>query len=165
MEAPQVARIVSLPEGPRAVRETLKIMRYFSRLAKRDPDIRAKAASIVETLPGKAFAGEVVMLFYWVQQNVRFIMDTTGIEVLQTPAETLRARQGDCDDLSLLLSGLLESIGHRTAFRAVGFTPDSLTHVYVLTYLQQAWWPLDPSVPEPPGWEPPGVRKSLLIYN
>ncbi|MFP4491876.1 MAG: tetratricopeptide repeat protein, partial [Spirochaetaceae bacterium] len=42
--------------------------------------------------------------------------DATAIDFLQYPSETLMYRGGDCDDLSILYSSLLESAGISTAF-------------------------------------------------
>ncbi len=42
--------------------------------------------------------------------------NTTAIDFLQFPSQTLTFRAGDCDDLSILASSLLESVGVETAF-------------------------------------------------
>jgi transglutaminase-like putative cysteine protease len=169
---------IQIPDGPNGVRETLKIMRLVVRQAKRDPSIRQQAASIVSGVPGKDWVAETVALLAWVQQNIRYLFPTTGsddsgedafgdLQILQTPQETLRQRCGACVDVSVLLASLLESIGHPTGFKAVGFTPTSLTHVYVLTKIRNDMWvPCDATMSgEPPGWEPPGIRNCLVIYN
>ena len=40
----------------------------------------------------------------------------TAVDYLQFPSQTLEYKAGDCDDLSILHSGLLESLGVETAF-------------------------------------------------
>jgi tetratricopeptide (TPR) repeat protein len=42
--------------------------------------------------------------------------DSAALDYLQFPQQTLDYRLGDCDDLSILYSALLESVGIRTAF-------------------------------------------------
>ena len=42
--------------------------------------------------------------------------DSTAIDFVRFPTETLDARSGDCDDLSVLYNSLLESVGVKTAF-------------------------------------------------
>jgi WD40 repeat protein/tetratricopeptide (TPR) repeat protein len=42
--------------------------------------------------------------------------DTSAIDFIRFPVETLDARSGDCDDLSVLYDSLLESVGVETAF-------------------------------------------------
>lgn len=166
MLPPDAALSVQLPEGPGAVRETLKIMRQLVRMNKRDPAVRHMAATIISGLPSKAWRSEIDTVFYWVQHNIHFIFDTTDMEVLQTPQETLRTMIGDCDDISLLLATLLESIGHPTGFVALGKTANSLEHVITITMDGARWLPLDASVSDmPSGWFPPDARRLLTIYN
>ena len=47
---------------------------------------------------------------------VEAIKNSLFIDYLQFPAQTLTYRAGDCDDLSILYSSLLESVGISTAF-------------------------------------------------
>jgi len=47
---------------------------------------------------------------------VEAIEDSLFIDYLQFPAQSLTYRAGDCDDLSILYSSLLESVGISTAF-------------------------------------------------
>lgn len=48
-----------------------------------------------------------------------FSQDTTAIDYLQFPAQTLSFHGGDCDDLTILYAALLESVGIETAFITV----------------------------------------------
>ncbi len=43
----------------------------------------------------------------------------TEMDYIQYPIETLQRRTGDCDDLTVLLASLLESVGIRTAFISI----------------------------------------------
>lgn len=45
-----------------------------------------------------------------------FSKDTLSVDFLQFPRQTLTYSSGDCDDLSILYSALLESVGIETAF-------------------------------------------------
>jgi hypothetical protein len=45
-----------------------------------------------------------------------FSYQTSMVDYIQYPRETLLTRTGDCDDLSVLLAAMLESVGIRTAF-------------------------------------------------
>jgi len=50
---------------------------------------------------------------------VEFSKNSTSVDYLQFPRQTLEYRAGDCDDLSILYSALLESVGIETAFITV----------------------------------------------
>jgi tetratricopeptide (TPR) repeat protein len=54
-----------------------------------------------------------------------FSKSRTAVDFLQFPGQTLEYKAGDCDDLSILYSALLESVGIKTAFITVP------GHIYV----------------------------------
>ncbi len=71
-------------------------------------------------------------MFYFVQQNFKYVNDPLVYEYYKTPQEAFHSSVGDCDDSSILLSSLLQSVGFRTRFV---FVPG---HVYVQVYLPEA---------------------------
>jgi transglutaminase-like putative cysteine protease len=140
-------------------------MRQIVRAAVRDPRMvaRNKAIEITRGVASKDFRGEIETVYDWVDRNIRFVKDINGIETLQTPTRTLQLEVGDCDDHSILLSALLESIGHPTRFVAVGFSPGNFSHVLTETRLGGRWIPLETTVPGAHiGWYPPGVRARMV---
>ena len=106
---------------------------------------------------------KVEAVWDWVRNNIRFVRDIRGIETVATAARTLDIGQGDCDDSSVLISSLLESLSHPTRFVAVGFRPGQLSHVFTETRMGDRWVPLETSVDGGfIGWYPPGIRESML---
>ncbi|MBT6774577.1 hypothetical protein HOA91_04355 [Candidatus Woesearchaeota archaeon] len=71
-------------------------------------------------------------MFYFVQKNFNYLNDPLAFEYFKTPQESLKSDSGDCDDSSILLSSLLQSIGLQTRFV---FVPG---HVYVQVKLSEA---------------------------
>ena len=71
-------------------------------------------------------------IYYFVQQNINYVNDPVSREYLASTTETLSTGSGDCDDYSILLSNLLQSIGIPTRFV---FVP---SHVYVQANLPDA---------------------------
>lgn len=140
-------------------------MRGVVRAGKKSQIVREKALRLVGSLPQKSWGAEIRALFFFVRDQIRFVRDMNGIEVLHTPDAVMELGQGDCDDKSILLASLLEAIGHPTRFVAVGFTPGEYEHVFVETKLADRWIPLDPTEPVEPGWHPPGVQAKLVIHN
>lgn len=87
-------------------------------------------------------------VFYFVQKNFNYLNDPLAFEYYKTPQESLQSNTGDCDDSSILLSSLLQSIGMRTRFV---FVPG---HVYIQVNIPEAvssykdendWINLDPT--------------------
>lgn len=163
-QAPQ--REVAISPGRDGIIDTLKLMRRLVREGKKNPAVRNTALAAIQGAPAKYWRGEVEILFSLVRDDVRYTLDINGLETLQTPQRTLELRAGDCDDKSTLLAALLESVGHPTRFRALGFAPGELSHVIVETLVGDDWVPLDATESGAPvGWSPPGVRDFHVIHN
>ena len=140
-------------------------MRDAVRAGVRDPNMRVRnqALAIVKGVRGHDFRGEVEAIWEWVRENIRFVRDIRGVETLATPARTLDIGQGDCDDMSVLISALLESLSHPTRFVAVGFRPGELSHVFTETRIGNRWVPLETSIDGAYiGWYPPGIQNSMV---
>lgn len=142
-------------------------MRNLVRAGKKSLDIRLLAGDLTQSLGNKAWFDEIRTLFDYVQSNIRYTLDINGVETLQTPEVTLSLGYGDCDDMCVLLASMLESIGHPTRFRAIGFTPNEYEHVFVETQIGGSgqWMALDPTEPNPAGWSPPGVISYMVCNN
>lgn len=98
-----------------------------------------------------------------VRDRIRYVRDIRGVETLHTAEQVIRQRAGDCDDKSLLLAALLESIGHETQFEALGPAPGRFCHVLVKWWdvERKAWVPLETTAKVKAGWEPRGVRARM----
>ena len=76
-------------------------------------------------------------MFGFVQQNFEYVSDPNRFEYMKTAKESLVNGGGDCDDASILLATLLESVGISTRFV---FVPG---HVYVEAWINNDWEPMD----------------------
>lgn len=154
---------VPLPQDQRsATKVTLEWMRELVQRGKCDPEIRQTALILTSDLPPKNRALEIRVLFEFVRDNIRFLHDPNDVEMLHWARRVLSQEAGDCDDKCILLCALLESIGYATAFRAVGFKPGELSHVYALVRFREGWLPLDPSVEFAcVGWSPSRLTKPV----
>lgn len=158
-------RLHNIPDGREGIRATLKLMSQIVKRYKASPVVRELALDIVADLPQKKWRMEAAALLRWVQQNIRYVKDIRGVETLQTPPQTLRLQTGDCDDTSILYASLLESVGHPTRFIAVGFTPDSLSHVLVQTKIAGKWLSAETIMDWPLGRAPQGVKNMMTQHN
>jgi hypothetical protein len=75
---------------------------------------------------------KIKILFNEFSKNMTYVSDPrASVEMVQFPSETMKIKGGDCDDLSVSLSSLLESVGIQTAF--VDFKePNGVSHVNLL---------------------------------
>ena len=155
--------LLGIPSGAGGVRATLLLMRDLVRTFRSNLTIRSRAAALVQHLPQKAWARQVAELHAFVRDGIRYLRDTNGVEVVQTPLVTLAQEYGDCDDKATLLGALLESIGHPVRFVAVGFEPGRYSHVYVETKIGDAWTALETTAPYEPGAAPLRVMQRMTV--
>lgn len=158
-------RLHNIPDGRDGIRATLQMMSKIVRQYKKSPFVREQALEIVSELPEKKWRREAALLLKWVQRKIRYTKDIRGVETLQTPPQTLRLRAGDCDDKSILYASLLEAIGHPTRFIAVGFTPNSLSHVLVQTKIGGKWVSAETIMHWPLGKGPKNVKNIMTQHN
>ena len=169
---PASSRIANIPDGVAGVRATLELMAKLARAGKKQLPVRLAALQITQRLPQRGYSEEVAALHAFVRDRIRYVQDVRGVETLQDPVRTLQLRAGDCDDKSVLLAALLESIGHPARFVAVGFRPGEWSHVYVETRAglrgrrgRSIWLPLETCAPDfEPGEAPAGVRQRMVWY-
>jgi transglutaminase-like putative cysteine protease len=148
------SRLGFISDGPAGIHETLVVMRDFVRDGKKLMSVRGKAIQLTNGLAQKDWTGEIRKLHAYVRDCIRYVGDVTDVETVQTPDATLRIGAGDCDDKSVLLCALLESLGHPTKFVAIGFTPGVYEHVYCETKVGERWIALEATEPVEAGWEP-----------
>lgn len=157
------ATLQTIPDGKAGTLLVLEKMRKLSQEGKKQLIIRNLALQLVEGLQQKDYLGEVEALTRFVRYGIRYVKDVDEIETLQTPQVTLQVGQGDCDDKVTLLSALLNSIGHKTRFVAVGFIPGIYSHVFLEVNVRGQWIPIETTEPVDTGWVPNNLA-SMLIY-
>jgi hypothetical protein len=153
---------------------TLKTAAHMGRLiAEGAKDFRVRRAAIDVLIRHgvrpKDYLGEIQALFEWVQRHIRYTRDTVRVEVLHSARRMLELRAGDCDDFSILLGALLESVGHPVRLVLTGpdrRKPRLFSHVFLQAFCQGRWISLDATMPYPIGWAPRApVRKVIAIHR
>ncbi|MGE0294704.1 MAG: transglutaminase family protein [Hyphomonadaceae bacterium] len=165
LPTPTTAQLSNLPEGKAGTVATLRIMRDLARAAIRDPQqkIRLAALNIIGQLPARQWSSEVAALHRFVRDDIRYVRDPVGVESVATPDKTLEIGQGDCDDKSVLLAALLESVGHPARFRAIGLNGGPFSHVLVQTKIGPQWVNAETIIPVELGWTPKGVTSNYIL--
>jgi transglutaminase-like putative cysteine protease len=138
------------------------MMRQIVRAWKKSPDLRDLALSHVRGFDQKDWYSEIAAIHALVRDKIRYVRDINGVETLHTPDQILKRGQGDCDDKSILLAALLESIGHPTRFVAVDINGRGFSHVYVETKIGNKWVGLETTEPWDLGRVVPSVERMVL---
>lgn len=164
---PPKIQLDRIPQGYPGTQRTVTRMQALIRQGVKDFYVRQKAIDILleKGVRPKDYLGEIKALFEWVQQNVRYTKDAFRLEILHTARRMLELRAGDCDDMSILLGAMLESIGHPIRLVIVGpdlLRPNLFTHVYLEAYHKGRWIPLDATMPHPMGWAPRVFNRKVI---
>ena len=143
-------------DGEAGIFETLALMRRMVNEFKTHPDMRQAALNVTFMTPAQNDCAEVEALFNFVRDCIRYTKDVYQVETLATPDKTMAMRVGDCDDMTVLLATLLESIGYATRFVIEGYQDGmGWEHVYLEACLYGDWVPLDATEQVAMGWKPP----------
>jgi len=159
---------MSIPYGEAGTDATVKVMRTMIEAGKREPLIRRLAERILRAynVPRYNYISELESLHDWVRRHIRYTRDPSDIEYIQTPERLLESRMGDCDDLTVLLGSLAESIGQPVDIKVVSRDASkNFHHVYPVAEIDGHQYSLDASVPFPFGYQPPDIKKEKLYPN
>jgi len=80
-------------------------------LGKADPVVRQLVGKIISNVEEKDYMGELQAIFNWVRKNIRYTRDPHNLELFQKPKRILELKTADCDDLSILIGGMVQNIG------------------------------------------------------
>jgi hypothetical protein len=149
------ARLSALPPG---LAGTDKTLREIARLIADDlknQRLRVYGSNILRALPNKDYLAEAKAIYRYVASHIRFQRDPIGIETVQSPLFTLRLGVGDCDDQAALVAALALAVGLPARLRAVGYSPDNLSHIWAEIFAGDRWYPADTTEPGRGfGWRP-----------
>jgi len=143
-----LAEVSALPSGDAGVSFTIRKMRKLIDQGIRSPQVRAQALTILNQARVKAFdwLGNARAIYEWALRNITFTPDPRGKEGLQTADWTLTYRRGDCDDYSILICSLLDTIGMKTRLITIAGDPrdpDQFSHVYPEVFVGGQWVTVD----------------------
>ena len=110
-----------------------------------NPRVRDEGRSLILEYPGDGTINQICSIYGHMVDNWSYARDTRGIEEFQYSNQSLEygkgkySGQGDCDDFSILMASLIESIGG-TSRIVLAYGPDS-GHAYTEVYLGKAGGP------------------------
>lgn len=144
-----------IADGLAGTWQTIAVMRRLVREGSRDPMIRDAALRIIWLQPAKNQRFEVEAIFDHVRAAIRYVRDPVMFECVSAPRQVLALGYGDCDDKSVLLAALLESVGYPTRFVIAGYQRPMPEHVYVQVLIDGEWIDADATEYGPLGYAPP----------
>jgi transglutaminase-like putative cysteine protease len=168
-------RLGSIPSGEAGVAATLQIMVQLVLEYRASPVVRVTAQTIVKDCPNRDRVCQVKAIHAFVRDHIKYLPDVRDVETIQTPEYTLKMGSGDCDDQSVLVGSLLESVGLQVRFLAIAVRGGDFSHVScqvllgtrwvnletILPTIPEAWHTLPAGTPTPIGWFPPDATRVM----
>lgn len=105
-----------------------KALPYIEKLVRDDSDLYAYAYGLLSDFDSSSRECRLNAVYRDILMNYTCLPATLGSRPLQTPQQTMQAKQGTCEDLSILLGSLLINIGITSH---LVFTD---THVYAIAH-------------------------------
>jgi len=139
-------------DGDPGTAQTVSMMYRLVDQGAKDPYINALALAIIKAANPRPydFAAQRRALFAWVQKNIRFVRDISGVETLRTARETAMRGAGDCDCMTVLICSLLKTTGNPIRITTIQTHTDDpdFSHVFGEVYDGRRWVVVDPARPD-----------------
>lgn len=153
-----------IPDGVAGIRATLRTMHRVTKSYKTHPLIRELALQIVRNVPEHSAYAEARAVLKFVQNSIRYVNDIAGVETIQTPDQTLRIGQGDCDDKSILFGSLMQAIGKPIRYVAIGTVKGRFEHVLPQVKIGDKWLTAETIYKWPLGKNPPHFADYIVEH-
>jgi len=87
---------------------------YLNKIIHEDIELRSLASSITKGCSSGNKECQLNKIYRYVVDNYDYYSDPRSREFIQSPFETLKVKGGDCEDMTILMSSLLENLGFKT---------------------------------------------------
>ena len=137
---------------------------------KEDVMIRQLTTDIIKNVRERDYEGDLKAIFKWMRSNIRYTHDPHELDTYQRARRTVDMKAGDCDDMSILIGAMSQSVGYPIRLKVVAFEADEYEHIYPLVGIPPSvprrWIALDATVNNPVGWEvPKGEVSASKIFE
>jgi transglutaminase-like putative cysteine protease len=162
---PPIRQTTSLPAGDAGTAKTVGWMRRLIHQGSKNPEIRETAANLAMRHPTDQ--GKIGSIFEFVRAKMKYVRDplhqelVAGTEYHMGTMGVEGYARGDCDDHTVMLGAMLESIGYPTRIATARMRPGqgSFDHVYLEVNDRTGWIPLDASNKKREAGEAPPVNR------
>jgi transglutaminase-like putative cysteine protease len=154
-----------MPSGDAGTAKTVSHMRRLIHEGSKSMRTRELAANLA--MHHATDQGKIGSIFDFVKTKMKYVRDplhqemVAGADYHQDTLSSLGYARGDCDDHTVMLGAMLESVGYPTRIATARMKPGDGTddHVYLEVHDRRGWIPLDASNKKRfAGEEPPARR-------
>lgn len=156
-----------ISEGDAGTRETVQLIRGLINQGRKDINVRRLAENLLSEYPLDRLSPEDILsiLFDYVKKNISYLNDPVDVEFIRSAPRLLSEPFGDCDDYTVLLGSLAESVGIPIGIKVIDAENDNrFHHVYPVALLPGRQLAMDATMPGPEavGYESPSIKRSEI---
>lgn len=147
---------LKLSPGDTGTRQTVAALRALINKGREDIRVRQLAENILRRYPAHYSHPRQIVnaLFDWVSNNVRYVHDPVAVELVRGANQFLNSPLGDCDDYTVLLGSLVESVGVPVGIKVIQTgRRRRFNHVYPVVDIDGQELALDATRGRPIGYE------------
>jgi hypothetical protein len=138
---------------------TIHRMQDMVTLGKREFSVRKLIQKFIFSCSPKDYFCYCQAAHNFCRDQIRYVFDPNGVELIENPARILESRVADCDSIVILMAALCEQMGFPCRFvtiKADKERPDDFSHVFLEVKIPgRGWTGSDPTQPTREfGWEP-----------
>lgn len=156
----------NIPTGDAGARETVNHIRSLINQGRKNLRVRTLAENIIDRFGVDSRDPEKIVdaLFQWTRHNVRYVPDPVDVEFIRSAPNILSAGFGDCDDFTVLLGSLAESIGVPVGIKIIERAgKNRYHHVYPVALMRTRQLAMDATMPHAIGYETPQIKRSEIF--
>jgi len=75
---------------------------------------------------------DLFAVWSFVNNNITYVADMPGAELVKTPARLWDMKVGDCKSFSVFIGSMLQNMGIKYVYRFTGYEPNQISHIYVV---------------------------------
>lgn len=81
--------------------------------------------------------GTLTNVWAFVRDNIRYVQDDWGEEIIKSPGRTWQDQEGDCKSMSVMVGSLAQNLGYSYFYRVAFYDPDrpNAGHIYPVVVL------------------------------
>ena len=115
--------------------------------ADRQPEHLNSLKDLAPSLKGNNLETTLRNVWAWVKENIQYILDENGKQVIKSPAQTYWDGFSDCKGRSLFITSFLKNLGIPYSYRFASYTGSyPYKHVYVVVKANGRIYKLDPDM-------------------
>lgn len=130
-------QILPSPGEVTVITENADMGRIIAAIMEADEVSKPFTAKFANYLKGKNDRETLCNIWTFVKQEIKYVRDKPGDEVVKSPGQLWKSRAGDCKSFSIMIGSILNNLGYTYKYRVAIYSPltPQQGHIYPVVVL------------------------------